>query len=102
MTVAKDPKPGMGQKEKDQLGQAAHDARQAELAREQAEVAMRGWTADANLEGMDADALRAEADLRGVTLPKTVSDEQARKRLAARRREVEADPTKLNPPKEAS
>jgi hypothetical protein len=98
--MAKEPKPGMGQKEKDQLGQAAHDARQLDLAREQAELAMRAWTADPNLEGMDAAGLRGEAELRGVDLPQRISDAEARKRLVARRAEVTDDPTKLQPVKE--
>jgi hypothetical protein len=99
--MAKEPKPGMGQKEKDQLGQAAHEARQVEVAREAADLAMRSWTPDVNLEGVDLDALRAEAELRGVDLPQRVTDAEARKRLVARRQEVTEDPAKLNPPKEA-
>jgi hypothetical protein len=99
--MPREPKPGMGQKEKDQLGLAAHQARQEEVARQTAETAMRAWTPDANLEAMDEAGLRAEADLRGVQLPKTISDADARKRLTARRAEVTEDPAKLTPREES-
>lgn len=88
--MAKEPRPGMGQEEKDKLGQAAHEAYQKELALEAGAREQSTWTADEELEALDVEALRAEADRRGVPLPKSVSRDAAIARLTERRKDVEA------------
>lgn len=87
--MAKEARPGMGQDEKDKIGQEAHEARQKDLALQEAAAGLPGWRPDDTLEALDAEGLRAEAETRGVALPKTISNPEAVKRLTARRREVE-------------
>jgi len=86
--MAKEPRPGMGQEEKDQLGQAAHDAFQRELLLEALAAALPTWVPDEHLEALDAEGLRAEAERRQVQPAKASAD--TIKRLVARRKEVEA------------
>jgi hypothetical protein len=87
--MAKEPRPGMGQDEKDKLGQAAHDALQKDLALEAAARTVGGWRPDEELADLSGEDLAAEAAARGVTLPKSIAAAEAAKRLTARRKEVE-------------
>lgn len=87
--MAKEPRPGMGQDEKDKLGQAAHDALQKDLALEQAAKDVGGWQPDEALEGLEVEALREEADRRGLALPKSLAKDETIRRLQGRRKEVD-------------
>lgn len=87
--MAKEPRPGMGQKEKDELGAKLHEAHQREVELEAAAATVGTWRPDIELGAMEADELRAEAGRRGLTLPKTVAKEEATRRLVERRKAVQ-------------
>lgn len=59
------PRPGMGQDEKDRLGQALHDAHQDELRRD-AETRKDDWLPDDKLDGLTRAELVEEANRRGL------------------------------------
>lgn len=61
------PRPGMGQDEKDRLGQQAHELRQAEL-RKLGEERRDSWLPDDKLDGCTQSQLVEEADRRGLAV----------------------------------
>lgn len=94
MAGLKEPRPGMGQDEKDRLGKALAEARaQDELVAQRAAELAR-WTPDETLDSFDREQLLAEAELRRVTVRANASEDTIRKALVSARDEAtEAMPT---------
>jgi hypothetical protein len=91
MPTLKEPRPGMGQDEKDQLGQAIHEQANREAALEAAFRSRDRWLPDERLDddAIPSEALRAEAELLGVAAPKSIARGELVRRIRARRTEAE-------------
>jgi hypothetical protein len=84
----KEPRPGMPQTQKDELGRKVAEARaQDDLVQARAAELAR-WTSDEVLETFDKDALLAEAELRRVEVKTSASKEVILKALVAARDEA--------------
>lgn len=89
MAKLKEPRPGMGQDEKDRLGAALREQAEADALRQVRAAEMARWVPDVNLGGLDKDALLAEAELRRVEVKGSWSKERIVQALRDARREAE-------------